>query len=172
MSSSTIAQTTEKLGQLARSRREAMGLSLRSAAPRAGVGVRFLSEFERGKPTVELGKVMRTLHMAGLDLAVVEHTDNKPSKGRAEFYSKLLKTEFPYDWSNRQMDDSVFILKVLEMCRFNDVLKVVAYFGFDRASSELPYLKNRAQTNKVISMLSRIQKGKLMASCQSHDAAS
>jgi len=172
MPSSTITQTTEKLGQLVRCRREAMGMSLRTAAPLAGVGVRFLSEFERGKPTVELGKVMRTLQMAGLDLAVVEHADNNPPEDRTKAYSQLLKTEFPYDWSNRRMDDSIFILKVLEMSRFNDLLKVVGHFGFERVSRELPHLKNRVQTNKVISMLSRIQKGKLMASCQSHDATS
>jgi hypothetical protein len=43
---------------------------LKDAAGLAEVGVRFLSELERGKPTVQLGMAIRVLALFGLDLHV------------------------------------------------------------------------------------------------------
>lgn len=37
-----------------------------------GVGRRFLSELENGKPTVEFGKVLQVLAAAGIDLTARE----------------------------------------------------------------------------------------------------
>lgn len=161
-----IFHTPEELGKLARAGRESQKLALRMAAPQANVGTRFLSEFERGKPTAEFAKVISAVHAAGLDLAVVKRTAAETN------YSKLLNTEFPYDWSNRQMSASIFIRKVLKASRFNDVLKIVSYFGFDEVSKELPYIKGTAASNKIVSILLRIQKGMLLARCQQHDPAS
>ena len=56
------------LGASIRSRRKAMGLTQRDAAGLCGVGERFLSELERGKDTVELGKVLQVLGRLGLAL--------------------------------------------------------------------------------------------------------
>ncbi len=168
-----IFQTPEELGKFARSGRKAQKLGLREAAPQANVGPRFLSEFERGKPTAELAKVISAVHAAGLDFAVVKRaaSENLPAN-HASYYSKLVDTEFPYDWSNRQMSVSTFIQKVLKAARFNDMLKIVSYFGFDTVSNELPCLENTALSDKVISILLRIQKGMLLAHCQRHDSAS
>ena len=47
-----------------------MGLSQLNAAGLCGVGERFLSELERGKPTVELGKVLQVLNRLGLHLVL------------------------------------------------------------------------------------------------------
>ncbi|MFO0904201.1 MAG: helix-turn-helix domain-containing protein [Pirellulales bacterium] len=58
------------LGQLVRQRRQAAGLTLRDAAGMAGVGVRFLSELERGKATMQLGLVLEVLQLFGLELEV------------------------------------------------------------------------------------------------------
>jgi len=169
MSEINVCKVTTELGDLARSAREALGLGLREAAPRAGVGPRFLSEFERGKPTSALGKVMDALHAVGLDLAVVRSPSaNDAVIGEDTRLSERIGTEFPYDWSNSKIDESTFIRKVLHAHRFNDVLKIVRYFGFDRIASELPYLEDEAITTKVISMLTRIQKGMLLARCQRH----
>lgn len=44
-----------QIGQLVRRRRKEAGMTLKDAAALAGVGVRFLSELERGKPTLQLG---------------------------------------------------------------------------------------------------------------------
>lgn len=170
MSEINICKATTELGDLARSAREALGLGLREAAPRAGVGPRFLSEFERGKPTSALGKVMDALHAVGLDLAVVRYpsANDAVTVDQNVRLSERIGTEFPYDWSNSKIDENTFIRKVLYAHRFNDVLKIVRYFGFDRIASELPYLKDEAVTGKVISMLTRIQKGMLLARCQRH----
>lgn len=165
-----IFHTPEELGKLARAGRESQKLGLRAAAPQAKVGPRFLSEFERGKPTAEFAKVISAVHAAGLDLAVVKRSASETSDmNKTRSYSKLMNTEFPYDWSNSQMSESVFIRKVLKASRFNDVLKIVSYFGFDAVSNELPCLKGKAASNKLISMLLRIHKGMLLARCQQHN---
>ncbi len=165
-----LFHTPEELGRLARQGREAQNLALRTAAPQANVGPRFLSEFERGKPTAELGKVISAVNAAGLDLAVVKRAANSFNTNKSEPYSKRLNTEFPYDWSNRQMNEAVFIRSVLKASRFNDVLKVVAYFGFDAVSNELPCLKDAMAKDKVISILLRIHKGKLLSRCLQHSS--
>jgi hypothetical protein len=168
-----IFHTPEELGKLARAGRKSQKLGLRAAAPRANVGPRFLSEFERGKPTAEFAKVISAVHAAGLDLAVVKRpTEETSHLNKTGYYSKLLSTEYPYDWSNSQMSASIFIRKVLKASRFNDVLKIVSYFGFDTVSNELSCLKDIAASNKIISILLRIQKGMLLARCQHHDSAS
>lgn len=48
-----------------------MGLRQDELAAAAGVGLRFLVELERGKPTVQLGRTLSVLAAVGLDLRVV-----------------------------------------------------------------------------------------------------
>ena len=48
-----------------------MGLRQDELAAAAGVGLRFLVELERGKPTVQLGRTLAVLAAVGLDLQVV-----------------------------------------------------------------------------------------------------
>jgi len=45
-----------------------MGLRQDEFAAAAGVGLRFLVELERGKPTIQLGRALAVLAAAGLDL--------------------------------------------------------------------------------------------------------
>lgn len=40
----------------------------------AGVGVRFLSELERGKPSTEIGKILDALAVLGLRLCLTDQT--------------------------------------------------------------------------------------------------
>lgn len=56
------------LGRLIRQRRKASGATQADVAAVAGVGVRFLSELERGKPTAELGKTLQVLQRLGFDV--------------------------------------------------------------------------------------------------------
>lgn len=63
-------KSPEALGQMVRQAREAMGLTQTAFADAAGVGRRFVSELENGKPTLELGKVMAVCAAAGMDLFV------------------------------------------------------------------------------------------------------
>ncbi|MCH7532059.1 MAG: helix-turn-helix transcriptional regulator [Gemmatimonadetes bacterium] len=63
-------RNTADLGRLLRAYRKSRGLSQVDAAALAGVGERFLSELERGKPTAEIGLVFRVLDRFGLTLVL------------------------------------------------------------------------------------------------------
>lgn len=61
-------QSTADLGELIRARRLSMGLSQQAFADFAGVGRRFISELEAGKPTAEFGRVLKVCRAAGVQL--------------------------------------------------------------------------------------------------------
>ena len=63
-------RTAIELGELIRLRRRELGLTLQRASSLAGVGSRFLSELERGKPTVELEKTLTVLQLLGLEIQI------------------------------------------------------------------------------------------------------
>jgi HTH-type transcriptional regulator / antitoxin HipB len=58
--------SSEDLGRAIRRARRARRLTLAEVALAAGVGVRFVSELERGKATVELGRTLRVLEVIGM----------------------------------------------------------------------------------------------------------
>lgn len=58
------------LGNLVRRHRKSRGLSLKTTAALTGLGIRFLSELERGKETAEIGKTLKTMDALGLDVIV------------------------------------------------------------------------------------------------------
>ncbi|MYB08091.1 MAG: helix-turn-helix transcriptional regulator [Gemmatimonadetes bacterium] len=62
--------TPAEIGSIVRAARRAQGLRQDQLAGAAGVGVRFLSELERGKPTVRLEKVITVLDTLGCTLRV------------------------------------------------------------------------------------------------------
>ncbi len=64
------AATAANIGAAIRKKRKEDGLTLADAAALCGVGYRFLSDLENGKPTVQMGKVIRVLTALGLDLYV------------------------------------------------------------------------------------------------------
>ena len=59
------------IGAIVRARRREKGLRQDAASGIAGVGIRFVSELERGKPTVQLEKALRVLHRLGLEVWIV-----------------------------------------------------------------------------------------------------
>lgn len=61
-------ETTAQLGNLLRTRRKALRVTQAELAGLSGVGVRFIVELEHGKPTLELGKVLRVLERLGVQL--------------------------------------------------------------------------------------------------------
>lgn len=63
--------TPTEIGAAVRQARKAMGLRQDEFAAAAGVGLRFLVELERGKPTIQLGRALAVLAAAGLDLQLV-----------------------------------------------------------------------------------------------------
>jgi len=60
---SDAVEFARRFGLLVRRRREAMGLRLEDLAAAAGVGIRFVHDLERGKPSCQIG---RSLVVAGL----------------------------------------------------------------------------------------------------------
>jgi len=64
------AQTSRDLGTLARAHRKNKQLTLNTLSGLSNLSIRFLSEFERGKETAELGKVLKALRILGLEVVV------------------------------------------------------------------------------------------------------
>jgi HTH-type transcriptional regulator/antitoxin HipB len=66
--------TVAELGKIIRAKRKQDELTQFEVACICGVGIRFLSELENGKPTVEFTKVLKVLHCLGLKLMVMPRT--------------------------------------------------------------------------------------------------
>lgn len=63
-------QDTKQLGLKVRQKRKADGLTQQDLAAIANVGVRFVSDLENGKPSVQLDSVMAVLQALGLQLSL------------------------------------------------------------------------------------------------------
>lgn len=63
-------ETVEDLGRLARAHRKSKRLTLETVSGLGNFSPRFLSEFERGKETAEIGKVLKALRILGLEIIV------------------------------------------------------------------------------------------------------
>ena len=61
---------TADIGEIIRTERKAQGLRQDELAAASGVGLRFIVELERGKPTVQLGKVLAVLDALGCTLSI------------------------------------------------------------------------------------------------------
>jgi len=71
--------STSDIGQCVRSQRKAQGATQPEFAALCGVGVRFISDLENGKPTMELGKVLKVLKCLGLQLQLQPRSWSQPS---------------------------------------------------------------------------------------------
>lgn len=65
------------LGTALRAARQARGLRLEDVSLAAGVGIRYLSELERGKATARLGEAMRVAAVLGLTLTIEDPLDRR-----------------------------------------------------------------------------------------------
>jgi len=63
-------QSVADIGYQVWLQRRAMGITQVQAAALCGVGVRFISDLENGKPTMETGRVLKVLARLGLSLSV------------------------------------------------------------------------------------------------------
>ena len=63
---------TADIGKLARKKRNELGMTQTQLANVSGNGTRFISELENGKPTMQIGKVIDTLHILGFDIFISE----------------------------------------------------------------------------------------------------
>ncbi len=67
-----VEELGKQLGKFVRERRKAAGLSQQQLGELAGVGRRFVSELEQGKPTVRLNSVNLVLAVFGKTLGVAD----------------------------------------------------------------------------------------------------
>jgi y4mF family transcriptional regulator len=68
----TIDKSPRAVGSFVRERRQASQLTQQQLGELAGVGTRFVSDLERGKPTLRMDAVNRVLRVFGRMLAHVE----------------------------------------------------------------------------------------------------
>lgn len=74
----TVVRNTAELGTLMRVHRKSRAIALEKIAGLSNLGIRFLSEIERGKETAEIGKVLKALQTLGLEVLI------QPRRGRAK----------------------------------------------------------------------------------------
>jgi len=60
--------SSEDLGKIIRERRKELGLTQTQLAQLSGVGLRFISELERGKENVRLGYAIKIASNLGIDI--------------------------------------------------------------------------------------------------------
>lgn len=68
--------TTTELGSALRAARRAQKLRLEDVALGAGVGIRFISELERGKPTARLAETLRVAAALGVEVLLLAEPDD------------------------------------------------------------------------------------------------
>ena len=66
-----------KLNLFVKEKRKLLGLTQEELSFKAGVGLRFIREMERGKPTLQMDKVNQVLKLFGYELGAVELDRNK-----------------------------------------------------------------------------------------------
>ncbi|HET6582180.1 MAG TPA: helix-turn-helix transcriptional regulator [Nannocystaceae bacterium] len=66
MPETPVLRTPAQIGALVRARRKALATTQAELAALSDVGPRFVGDLERGKPTLEIGKVLRVLERLGL----------------------------------------------------------------------------------------------------------
>ena len=65
-----IIRSAGELGSIARAHRKNRRLTLETVSGLGNLSPRFLSEFERGKETAEIGKILKALRTMGLEVIV------------------------------------------------------------------------------------------------------
>ena len=63
-------RSAEELGRLVRAHRKNRQLTLETVSGLGNLSPRFLSEFERGKETAEIGKILKALRTLGLEVII------------------------------------------------------------------------------------------------------
>lgn len=75
---SALCRTVVGIGSAVENRRRQLGLSQTQVADMASVGRRFISDFENGKPSVQMGEALRVLDALGLRVSLRPTASTKP----------------------------------------------------------------------------------------------
>ncbi len=65
-------RNSEELGKAIRKRRKKLHYTQAYLSEFTGLSITFLSDLERGKPTAQIEKVIKVIHILGMDLLVEE----------------------------------------------------------------------------------------------------
>ncbi|MYB27304.1 MAG: helix-turn-helix domain-containing protein [Candidatus Dadabacteria bacterium] len=65
-----IIRSAGELGRIVRAHRKNRRLTLETVSGLGNLSPRFLSEFERGKETAEIGKILKALRTMGLEVVI------------------------------------------------------------------------------------------------------
>lgn len=71
----TTIHTMQDLAELVRQTRKKQGLTQADLAGISGLGRRFISELERGKPTAQVSKVLLVFNVLGISLEAIRQWD-------------------------------------------------------------------------------------------------
>ena len=74
-----LIQANMTLKQFVKDRRKALGLTQKDTALKAGVGLRFIRELERGKETLQMNKVNQILNLFGFELGAIKQAKDAAS---------------------------------------------------------------------------------------------
>lgn len=61
---------SKKLGQIIKNQRKSLGLTQTEVALSCGVGIRFVSDLENGKPSCQIEKALLVMESIGLNLII------------------------------------------------------------------------------------------------------
>jgi y4mF family transcriptional regulator len=68
-------RNSRDLGLVIRQERKSIGVTQKQLAMTAGVGLRFLIELERGKPTAQMEGVFKVLQALGIEISLLTSSD-------------------------------------------------------------------------------------------------
>ncbi|OGT63898.1 MAG: hypothetical protein A2993_01385 [Gammaproteobacteria bacterium RIFCSPLOWO2_01_FULL_47_190] len=83
-----LIKSTKDLGQFVRAYRKSKGITLETISGLSNVSTKFLSEFERGKETAEIGKILKVLNALGLELSI------EPRKSKLHRVTKTFTAKY------------------------------------------------------------------------------
>lgn len=63
-----MKQTPETIAKTVQNARKALHVTQKDLALTSGTGLRFIIDLEKGKPTLQLGKVLTVLHTLGIKI--------------------------------------------------------------------------------------------------------
>ncbi|MGE0087793.1 MAG: helix-turn-helix domain-containing protein [Desulfococcaceae bacterium] len=64
-----------EIGNIIRKKRKIWGFTQAEAAGMCNVGVRFLSELENGKATLQIGRVLHVIEAFGFELSITDRSE-------------------------------------------------------------------------------------------------
>lgn len=67
---------TQHIGAAARARRKQLGVTQKDLAMTCGTGLRFIIDLEKGKPTCQIGKVLKAFQALGLEIQIKSPVSN------------------------------------------------------------------------------------------------